>query len=167
MNVLFVLLAAIGGGLLVGLAQIEHARGAELRSRQYDAADDFFQGFAEALRKGRNLWSRLEGAPVAAIEDEPDYRDFIAAIDEAELRSVRIDLLFGPESGVRATARNLLDDLRLLASALARDAPNKASEDGQLFRSAGQYQVTFTTEMWKMIETRWWRTALGRAGFWH
>jgi len=58
-SVIVVLLAATASGLLTGLVRMEHERAAELRTRQLDAADDFFQSFAVALGAGRKPWLRL------------------------------------------------------------------------------------------------------------
>jgi len=101
---------------------------------------------------------------MTVAEAEDDYREFISLREDATLRSVRVDLLFGPSSRVPTKTALVVRDLGLLERLLQEDAPTRRDSDGQIFRSATEYQQEFTEEVWRMIDARWWRAVWARLG---
>src|SRR5207249_2925961 len=99
------ILIGLGSGLLGVLVRIAYERGAEMRSRQIQAADDFLSAAVPFFLDIRDiqlpvLFAREgiitpPGPRAASKSADEAIRDLQLAADELELRLARVQLLFG------------------------------------------------------------------------
>jgi hypothetical protein len=106
------LLTGLLGGVIGTLATINHERGAEFRTRMLTAADEYFQAFGLAMSRALDLELKL-----IPNDDETDlaerlskeeldkaFREVDEMVEDAELKLVRLNLLFDGLSGTYQTA---------------------------------------------------------------
>lgn len=112
-------LIALGGGIFGVLVRIAHDRGAELRSRMLDAADEFLAVSTPALLDlGYVSPTILSGGAFQTIRSgggkSPDdaMGDLHEAAEHLQLRLARVLLLFGEDSPAAESARAVAGGLR-------------------------------------------------------
>lgn len=118
-------LIALGGGIFGVLVRIAHDRGAELRSRMLEAADEFLATSTSALLDlGYVSPTILSGGAFRTIRTgggkSPDQtmRDLHDAAEQLQLRLARVLLLFGQESAAAESARAVAGGVRDATNAL-------------------------------------------------
>jgi hypothetical protein len=118
-------IVAIVSGLAGTMLRISHDRGAELRSRMLNAADEFSIAVVAALSRMRNTAGEVIGAPPRPLITRPYTVVFEKELDEvndavadALEKLARVHLLFGDLSNTGRTARAVVDHLRNMDMAL-------------------------------------------------
>jgi len=128
-TILVAVIAGVGGGLLATMMRISYERGAELRTRMVDAADEFSVAVVAARQRMRTLagliLSEMPPRPVVDAATGWYTQDFLARTDpaNADIDQVlatlsRVHLLFGDLSvaGIAGTA--IEHHLRLMYSSI-------------------------------------------------
>jgi hypothetical protein len=101
------LLVGLGGGVLGTLLTVSHERGAEMRTRMLDAADDYVHGSMQMANAARDLkYALLSRQRLNPPDDELDalLAELRESADELSLTLARIQLLFGASSATWANA---------------------------------------------------------------
>jgi hypothetical protein len=120
-TVVVAVLVAIASGLGATLLTISHERGAELRGRMLDAADEFSTRAVAALNVARNSFGEIlvlsgEGPYVESDTIRSEIQEAIdrlgLAVAEAQARQARVRLLFGDESAAGLAAAEMITSLR-------------------------------------------------------
>jgi hypothetical protein len=142
-----VLLVALGSGLLGIWLQISHERGAEIRTRMLDAADQFSTGVVAALQEARNAAGEVKKAEPPLIESnahrfkkDVQTRLDVAnqAVDHVLAMRARVHLLFGDQSHAGIAATGVVAHLRNMGMAL-EDWPNSIRD----YEAEGRYSRNF------------------------
>jgi hypothetical protein len=147
-TVVVAVLVAIASGLGATLLTISHERGAELRGRMLDAADEFSTQVVAALHVARNSFGEilmLAGEGAHYVESDPIWPEIKEAIDrvrlavnEAQARQARVHLLFGHESAAGLAAAEIITRLRNVELAVL-EWPYSSSDAGAM----GQYRRNY------------------------
>ena len=155
------LLGALVGGLVVVLIQGENQRGAELRTRRLEAVDDFLHDLTIAVRLCRQAWSRVEA------REEPDDASLARAVDDAERKLVRVELLFPRDHPIPARARTLVGSLKRLQDGIVTAGwPTTEPYEAQGFRFFDEVGAQFDQLVRAMYEHRWWKVPFWWAARW-
>jgi hypothetical protein len=145
------ILIGLGGGVLAALVRIVYDRGAEFRTRQLDATDDYLRIALEIQSAWRGLWLPLKDREERPSHDIDRQFDHLrTSRDERLLAFVRVRLLFGDGSRT-ARALDELDDalesasgaLEVLYGRATLEAPMPGMTPALgLFESAAQRAAT-------------------------
>jgi hypothetical protein len=148
-TVVVAIAAAVATGLLATVIRISYERGAELRTRMLDAADEFLEKTVSALHVARNTagdiqYARKGGQPLVDSEGVmvPKIRELVDGagdpVDEAQARLARVHLLFDDRSpaGVVATEISVrLRNIALAIRAMPHSKPTATGPSEQYFRN--------------------------------
>jgi hypothetical protein len=141
------ILIGLTGGLVGVLARISNDRGAELRGRMLEAADEFIATAIPALidlnEVAPTILSRDSGGAGITVwgakPPEQSLPDIRAAVKALELELARVHLLFGAESPTGMAAREVTSALRDANNVLTfidQLAPVLPDEEKELLRGA-------------------------------
>jgi hypothetical protein len=162
------------GSLLTTWMRISYDRGAELRLRMIEAADQFSTGTLEALARIRNAAGEIR-KDAAPLDDGSWWREDIRevldagndAVDDLLAKQARVHLLFGDQSdaGVAATAigvrlRNLNGTLEQRPDSI-RDH-NTMSAYSRYFDEVREQHATVNSAALAALKQTWWSQRLSR-----
>jgi len=180
--VLLALIAGLVGGLGATYLRIVHERGAELRGRMLDAADEFSASAWKTLQRMRTAAGVMKRSAPAPLVDpetelflaqfETELDDVNAEMDAMIVKQARVHLLFDDlnEAGIAATAivthlRNM--DMALNTrpdsvrdhNAMAQYSRNweRTVDATTAFNRAARMQLqdTLARRLWRSLRRRW------------
>jgi hypothetical protein len=106
------ILIALGGGVLAVLVRIAYERGAEFRTRQIEAADEYLAVAWRVMTACRQLWLPLYTRRALSGDDaDLRFEELRVARDDKMLALSRMTLLFGESSPAGPTLIALDDAL--------------------------------------------------------
>lgn len=164
-TVVVALVGSAAGGLIGAYLQIRHERHERFRERMLEAADDLATALGQAVVAAREAVTQTESCLMgkSSSSDASGALDRTRrALEEAENRIGRVELLYGVDSGLgaafdaaRLALRRLLDDLGPTPPQLERafDASKEARSAYHRFVT-GAREAAELHGRWRLVSRR-------------